>query len=246
LILGGTADAIEIARRLDRVADIDVVSSMAGVTRAPRRPPGRVRTGGFGGAAGLSDYLRTETIAGVIDATHPFAGQISRHAAEAGAATGVPVLHLIRPAWRRQDGDTWHGVASAGQAAAWLTASALPDGAAIFLTIGRGAVAAFADADRFRYVVRSIEPPAGIARLGDAVSVLARGPFSLEAERALMRRHEIACLVAKNSGGGASCAKIEAARTLGLPVVMIRQPEPPEGARAGDADAVVAWVRARL
>lgn len=247
LILGGTADAVELARRLDGMAGIEVLSSMAGVTSNPRRPAGLVRSGGFGGIAGLVDYLGAERIDAVLDATHPFAVQISRHAAQAGRMTGKPVLHLVRPAWRRQVGDTWHGVASANAAADWLERSALPAGVTVFLTLGRAEIAAFAGAPRFRYLVRSIEPPPDIERLADAELLLARGPFSLENERGLLRRHDVACLVAKNSGGEAMHAKIQAARDLGKPVLMIRQPPPPADAETvASIDDAVGWTEKRI
>lgn len=242
LILGGTTEALAAARILNAIGGITVITSMAGVTRNPRLPEGGIRRGGFGGADGLAAYLRDQNIAAVVDATHPFAAQISRHAAEAGARTSVPVLHLLRPAWDPVDGDIWHEVDGAGRAAAWLDASFLPNEASVFLTIGRSELAAFGQAGRLNFISRSIEAPdeEGAAVLGR--TILERGPFSLDHERRLLTENNVACLVAKNSGGSASYPKIEAARELGLPVVIIQRPPSPAGDLAGSVSEAVDWV----
>lgn len=242
LILGGTTEASEVARKLNAIDGITVISSMAGVTQNPRLPDGVVRRGGFGGAEGLAAYLQAENIAAVMDATHPFAARISRHAAEAGARTGVPVLHLIRPAWERVDGDIWHAVAGAGEAADWLDASFLSDGARVFLTIGRSDLAVFEKAGRLTFISRSIEPPDGAGAAAMVQTILDRGPFSLADERRILTENKVACLVAKNSGGLASYPKIEAARENGIPVVVIQRPPSPLGEIASDVAAAVAWI----
>jgi precorrin-6A/cobalt-precorrin-6A reductase len=242
LILGGTAEALDVAARLNAMDGITPVTSMAGVTLNPRLPEGTVRRGGFGGAEGLAAYLRAETITVVVDATHPFAARISRHAAEAGARTGVPVLHLVRPAWERVNGDSWHEVAGAGEAADWLDASRLPNEAWVFLTIGRSELAAFAEAGRLNFIARSIEAPEDTDATVVTRTILERGPFSLAGERRLLSENNVACLVAKNSGGLASYPKIEAARELGLPVVIIQRPPSPMGETVSDVAGAIAWI----
>jgi precorrin-6A/cobalt-precorrin-6A reductase len=246
LILGGTTQALAAAERLNATKGIEVITSMAGVTRHPRRPEGSLRQGGFGGAEGLARYLRDETIAAVLDATHPYAAQISRHAAAAGEEAGVPVLHLARPPWEARMSDQWHEVANARDAAAWLNTSSLADGATVFLTIGRTDLAAFAETPRLTYLSRSIEAPDPSAATVISHVILARGPFSREDELRLLTENQIACVVAKNSGGTASYPKIEAARDLGIPVVMITRPNPPTGTRAATAEDAIAWVSAKL
>jgi precorrin-6A/cobalt-precorrin-6A reductase len=244
LILGGTTEAVEVARRLNEIDGFEVITSMAGVTRAPRLPAGEIRRGGFGGADGLAAYLQDERIAGMIDATHPFAAQISRHAAEAAATVGVPNLHLVRPAWRPQPGDIWHDVANPHEAAIWLNASKLADEASVFLTIGRTELTAFADAHRLRYIARSIEDPGlDIMNVVDRM-IMARGPFTREDEQRFLSENDVVCLVAKNSGGDASYPKILAARELGLSVVMIQRPAPPSGGSVQSVEDVVTWVQA--
>lgn len=246
LILGGTTEATVVARELNAIAEISVITSLAGVTRNPSVPDGDRRRGGFGGVEGLAAYLRDEKIALVIDASHPFAAQISHHAADASVQSGCPIVHLSRKPWPRQPDDRWHMVSDTKDAAAWLDASPLPDRAVVFLTIGRMELAAFAGVGRLRFISRSIEPPTSKGTAAVERTILARGPFSLDDEHRLLFENDIACLVAKNSGGTASRPKIDAARCLGLPVVMIDQPAPPRGNVLGDVATTVAWVRQTL
>lgn len=225
LILGGTGDARLLAARLAGQGGWRITLSLAGRTRAPLPQAGELRVGGFGGAEGLADFLRAAKVDLLVDATHPFAARISANARHAAAMAGVPLRALQRPPWRRAPGDRWIEVPDIAGAIGAL------DGAArrVFLAIGRQEVAAFRARPQHRYLVRSVEPvgPEGI--LPDAVYILDKGPFEAAAEEALLRAHGIELIVAKNSGGTATEAKILAARALGLPVVMIGRP-PPSGA----------------
>jgi precorrin-6A/cobalt-precorrin-6A reductase len=242
LILGGTAEAAALARALAEEARLSVTTSLAGRTRAPAALPGAVRAGGFGGPEALADYLRAEAVDFVVDGTHPFAAQITRNAAEACAAAGVPRLLLARPAWIQQEGDRWTPVAHAEAAAA-----VLPElGRRAFLGIGRRALAAFAALDQTWFLVRLIERPAAPLPLTDCKMILARGPFATEGETRLFRDHAVEVVVSKNSGGAATYGKIEAARGLGLPVVMITRPIPPESETAESVAAARAWIESRL
>lgn len=246
LILGGTNEALDLAARLNPIDGLEIISSLAGVTANPRVPDGIVRRGGYGGADGLAAYLRDEAIAAVIDATHPHATRISDHAEKAGAAARVPVLHLIRGSWRATTGDNWHEVESAREAAGWLESSGLPDGAGVLLTIGRSNLMEFNATRRLRLIARSIETPGqDVIGLLDRV-ILDRGPFTFARERQLLVDQRIACVVSKNSGGMSSYPKIEAARDLGLPVVMIREPTPPTGLHAHGVTEAVTWITERL
>jgi precorrin-6A/cobalt-precorrin-6A reductase len=222
LVLAGTTDASELAARLAG-AGIDVVSSLAGITRGPRPRPGRVRTGGFGGVRGLARYLTEEGIDALVDATHPFAAVMPFHAAEAARLAGVPHLRLLRPAWEASAGDRWHHVptlASAAQALEPLAARR------VFLAVGRQSAAAFARCIGVRFVVRAIEPLDGA--LPGATVVIDRGPYRLEDERQLLIAHRIDTLVTKNSGGTATAAKLQAATELAVRVVMIDRPPQPD------------------
>jgi precorrin-6A/cobalt-precorrin-6A reductase len=240
LILGGTAEASALAERLAERADIEAILSLAGRTREPAASPIARRVGGFGGAEGLSDYLVAERIDAVVDATHPFAAQMSRHAAQACEASGTPRLVFTRPPWRRQAGDLWTEVDTMSQAAAALGTAP----SHVFLTQGRLQLGAFAQAPQHRYLVRAIERPADIDALPDHRLILSRGPFALAGEEDLMRREAIEVLVSKNSGGAATYAKIEAARNLGLRVVMVRRPAQPASLVTADLNEALAWIEA--
>ncbi len=242
LILGGTAEAAALARALAEEPRVAVTTSLAGRTRAPAELPGAVRRGGFGGAAALADYLEARAVDLLVDATHPFAARMSRNAAQACAAAGVPRLVLTRPPWTAREGDRWIPVPDAEAAAA-----ALPGlGRRAFLTIGRQELAAFAALDAVWFLVRLVEPSQGPLALDDYHLVLGRGPFSLERETALLRAHGIEAVFSKNSGGPGTYAKIEAARALGLPVVMVERPAVPDGETVESVAAARAWIEDRL
>lgn len=217
LILGGTAEAAAIARRLVE-AGADVVTSLAGRTSNPAPLPGRIRIGGFGGAEGLARYIAENGIAKVIDATHPFANRISQNARLACATTGIPLEQPERPVWERQPGDNWTEVQSLEEAAA-----ALPAGACAFLALGRQHLAAFEARPDCHFVVRMVDPPEAPLGFADYDLILGRASAVPEEEADLFRAHRITHLVCRNSGGEAGYGKITAARKMGLPVVMVRR-----------------------
>ena len=246
LILGGTTEARQLAAGLTEDPALLVTSSLAGRVAEPRLPAGQVRIGGFGGAPGLAEWLREHRVDALVDATHPYADTISRHAARAAAGTAVPLLVLRRPGWTAVPGDRWVPADSLEQAAALLPGL----GRRVFLTTGRQDLAAFTDpaapadlADLF-FLVRSVDPPEPPLPRHTEV-LLARGPFTLEGERALLREHRIEVLVTKDSGGAATAAKLAAARELGLPVVMVRRPPTPTDVPvAPTVPDALAWLRA--
>lgn len=240
LVLGGTTEARRLAESLVGAlpAGARVTSSLAGRVTSPKLPPGEVRVGGFGGADGLAEWLRTHRVDALIDATHPFAGTISFHAASAAAAAHVPLLALRRPGWVPVDGDRWHPVGSLDEAAAALPAL----GSRAFLTTGRMGLAAFAGLDSLWFLMRSVDAPEGPCPTRMEV-LLDRGPFTLEGERELIRRHRLDVLVTKDSGGDATAPKLAAAREAGIPVVVVRRPPVPEGVPvAATPEAAVEWL----
>lgn len=199
----------------------DVISSFAGVTRAPLLPNGRVHVGGFGGADGLADFIRREEITQVIDATHPFAAQMSAHAVAACRQMSVHVLRLERPAWQPAVGDTWLPAANMADAVARI-----PQGARVLVTTGHKDLAGLLARGDISGVIRTIETPH--EKLPPHWHVLLdRPPHGVAAELELMRREDISCLLTKNSGGDATIAKLEAARQSGVTVVMIERPFKP-------------------
>jgi precorrin-6A/cobalt-precorrin-6A reductase len=243
LILGGTAEAAALARAAAAAFGerLDLVTSLAG--RLPTLPdlPGRLRIGPFGGSQGLARYLQAAPIDLIIDATHPFAATISHHAAVAAAVTGTPRLLLVRPAWRPTDGDRWLDACDLPAAAMLLRGLAKR----VFLATGAGGLDAFSSLRDLWFLVRVFAAPAVPPPLAAYSLLVARLPFGREAERRLFVEHRIEALVSKNSGGPMD-AKLAAARDLGLPVVMVRRPEPPPGERVASVEDALAWLASRL
>ncbi|MFJ9770968.1 cobalt-precorrin-6A reductase [Kitasatospora sp. NPDC101157] len=241
LILGGTTEGRALAAALDGRPSLRVTSSLAGRVARPRLPAGQVRIGGFGGPDGLAAWLRGEGVTAVVDATHPFAAGMSRNAALAAAATGVPLLVLRRPGFASVPGDRWHLAPSLAAAAELLPGL----GRRVFLSSGRQGIGAFAHLEGMHFLARSVDPPE--PPLPSSLEVLLdRGPFTLDGERALLRDHRIDVLVTKDSGGEATAPKLTAARELGLPVVVVERPPVPEGVPvAADVAGAVRWLERR-
>ncbi|MER5306811.1 cobalt-precorrin-6A reductase [Streptomyces sp. NPDC002773] len=238
LILGGTTEARALAGLLH--TDVRVTSSLAGRVASPRLPAGEVRIGGFGGVEGLVEWIGGHAVDAVIDATHPFAERISFNAARAAATAHVPLLALRRPGWVPVEGDDWREVPSLEAAAGALDGL----GDRVFLTTGRMGLAAFADRPQW-FLVRSVDAPEP-PMPARAEVLLDRGPFTLDGERELLRRHRIDVLVTKDSGGAATAPKLTAAREAGIPVVVVRRPPVPEGVPvAATAEEAAAWARSR-
>jgi precorrin-6A/cobalt-precorrin-6A reductase len=238
LILGGTTEARQLAQALSTRTDIEVTLSLAGRTQSPPALPVPVRSGGFGGSAGLARYLREHGIVALIDATHPYAATISQHALEAALQTSVPLAQLHRPPWQAVHGDHWTLVADAGDAIGVL--GARPQ--RVFLTLGRQEIAAFGAAPQHHYLIRSVdavEPPLPVPH---AIYLQARGPFAAADEQRLLQAHDIEALVSKNSGGAATYGKIAAARALNIPVLLLRRPEVSHTHRVTDVAAALVWL----
>ena len=224
LILGGTTEARQLAGRLAARADLSITLSLAGRTVDTVAQPVPVGSGGFGGAEGLAQYLRVERVDLLIDATHPYAANISRNAAEASALAGVPILALRRPGWEAVEGDRWTLAENAEEAVAALGQKPRR----VLLALGRQEIAAFERAPQHAYVIRSVDPVEPPLTVPNATYILARGPFAEADERELLASHRIDAIVAKNSGGTATYGKIAAARELGVEVILFRRPDLPQ------------------
>lgn len=244
LVLGGTAEARELARRLvlDMGHRLRVITSLAGRREAKPGIAGEMRVGGFGGVGGLATYLAETPVHLVVDATHPFSAVISDHANAACQAAGVPRLQLRRPAWRMPKKADWLEVESLAAAAAVLPTFAKR----VFLTTGARGLAAFSKLGGIWFLVRLMDAPKDALPLAHYEVVTGAPPYALEDERALIKRHDIDTLVAKQSGGQATAAKITAAVEAGVKIVLVRRPPPEPGPTAETVDGCMAWVKTQL
>lgn len=238
LILGGTTEGYGLAQRLDEPGSLRVISSLAGRTANPRLPAGEVRIGGFGGVSGLSAYLTEHRIAAVVDATHPFASRMGWNAARACTNTNIPLLRLERPAWTPVPQDRWHPAETWEQAVAAVGSLSKR----VLMTIGRQELLPFAALTDPWFLIRSVDAPDPMPPFQQAELLLARGPFTLDGERTLLTTHAIDTLVCKNSGGGATDAKLTAARELGVNVIILQRPIRPQTAVTDYVEGAAAWV----
>ena len=243
LLLGGTFDAYVLSTQL-RDAGIPAIYSYAGATQTRRTPALPMRVGGFGGVEGLTRFLQDQRITHVIDATHPFAAQMSSNAIAACKSAGIPLLSMERPGWVAQPEDQWIHVPDMVAAAQALQS----EHRCVFLSIGRKQLAAFASrpAQR-RFVLRVVDQTEDEIPLhaGSYELIVARGPFQQEDEIALLKRCGVDCIVSKNAGGADTYAKIEAARALQIPVIMVDRPLLPIRTQCQTPQQAMEWLRQR-
>jgi precorrin-6A/cobalt-precorrin-6A reductase len=237
LVLGGTAEARELAAHLAAEPHMRVVSSLAGRIARPRLPAGEVRIGGFGGPVGLAAYLTERDVQVVVDATHPFAERISASAVTACERAGVPLLRLERPGWTQRAGDHWQWADDVDDAA-----RAIPPGRRVLLTTGRQGLAAFAHRDDAWFLVRCVDEPQPPLPPQHRL-LLDRGPYTLDSELALVDEHRIELIVTKDSGGTHTHAKLDAARERGLPVIVVRRPPRRDATTVTTVEAALRWAR---
>lgn len=237
LLLGGTTEASALARLLAE-AGANATLSYAGRTASPRAQPVPIRIGGFGGIAGLADYLRDHGVTHLVDATHPFAATMSTHAVEAAHLAGIAHIALTRPAWTPVTGDRWTHAESIDAAVAALAGPARN----VMLALGRMHVEAFAAQPQHHYLLRFVDAPETAPSLPRHSLIIDRGPFTPEGDVALMRHHAIQVIVCKNAGGSGAEAKLVAARSLGLPVIMIDRPAVPPRREVHSPAEVMRWL----
>lgn len=236
VILGGTREARQLAAALHGTG-YAVTTTLA--TRPPvsELPAGDVRIGGFGGVDGFIGWLRDRRIDAVVDATHHFAERMTATAVAATTTLGLPLILLSRDGWTEGHGDRWIRVPDPAAGAA-----ALPGlGRRIFLTSGRRGLDAFAVLDDLWFLMRSADPLVGPLPK-NRLEIVRRGPFTADAERALMREHRIDVLVSRDSGGEMTAAKLVAARELGLPVVLVERPKLPDAPLARTVGEATRWL----
>ena len=227
-----------LAGHLAGRAGLDVTLSLAGRTASPASQPVPVRVGGFGGTAGLADFLVSERIDALIDATHPYATVISANAVAAARRSHVPLVALRRPPWVAIAGDRWSEVSDVRE-----TVQALGQASRrVFVTLGRSELAPFVAAPQHHYLIRSVDPVDPPLPLPHVTYVTGRGPFGEADDRALMTAHRIDVVIAKNSGGAATYGKIAAARALGIGVILLHRPPTPDGPAVETVEDAISWL----
>ncbi len=235
LLLAGSGEARQIAAGL---AGGDVIASLAGATRAPAELPVPMRIGGFGGEAGFRAFLAEAGITAVLDATHPYARQITTRTAAVCAALGLPYLQYLRPPWHPEPGDRWTEIASEDDAATHI-----PMGATVFLGTGRQTLDRFANLVGCHVICRQIDPPDTPFPFAGGEYLVGRPPFSVADEVALFSRLGVDWLVVKNAGGVASRTKLTAACQLDIPVLMIARPPQGDWQIVDSVPAALEWAR---
>ncbi|MEM0899044.1 MAG: cobalt-precorrin-6A reductase [Pseudomonadota bacterium] len=219
LILGGTKEAAALAHELVEIhGTTNVITSLAGRTREPKTVSGTVRIGGFGGAAGLAEYITRNDVTMVVDATHPFAEQISSHAKRACEITQIPLDVRTRPPWKKSAQDIWIEVTSLADAK-----DQIPQNARVLLALGSQHISQFADRDDVFFLIRMIDEPTTAIPFERYKLIVGPPPKTAGEERCLLREERISHIVCRNSGGASAYAKIEAARALRIPVIIVQR-----------------------
>ncbi|SFS12374.1 cobalt-precorrin-6A reductase [Yoonia litorea] len=234
LILGGTGEARQVAEALKGQ---DAIMSLAGATRDPLSQPLTTRVGGFGGKEGFLRFLKQNAISAVLDATHPFAQQITPRSARVCASVGVPFCQLLRPEWTPVEGDRWTEIKTEEEAA-----SHIPMGATVFLGTGRQTLARFANLSGRKVICRQIDPPEAPFPFEGGAYLVGRPPFSVKDEVDLFSKLGVDWLIVKNAGGALSATKLTAARQFGIPVLMIARPPRGDWPIVTSVKDALAWV----
>ncbi|MEM7241177.1 MAG: cobalt-precorrin-6A reductase [Pseudomonadota bacterium] len=240
LVLAGTAESRAVCDLLAQ-HDIDAIASLAGATRQPEALSIKTRTGGFGGQQGLEEYIKNNQIDWVVDTTHPFANQISQNAYHAARACECPYVMLQRPAWTAGEGDNWVHVQGVDQAIELIDASQT-----VFLGTGRNTVDAFRNLDAGKIYCRVIDPPKSNYPASNGTYLVGRPPFEASEEIALFKELGIDVVIVKNAGGDGGKAKLEAARKLGLKVILIARAEHNISPIVETVDAAFDWVKGHI
>lgn len=235
LLLGGTTEAYSLAEKLNRL-NLPVLSSLAGRTAHPRIPAGRYRIGGFGGIDGLVSTIQTENIGLIIDATHPFAETMTDHAWRAAKEAKIRYIRFERPLWQKKPDDNWQVVDNIEQAV-----KAIPNNSRCFLAIGRQHIAPFLKREDVTFIARMVELPENHSATKNLEIILAK-PASVEEELQFLKQHDFDTIVCRNSGGTASYHKLEAARQLGISVIMIMRKKIPDVMVFDREDAIIDFV----
>lgn len=238
LLLAGSGEAREIAAALSGAQDWSVTASLLFPERSTGPLPVPARLGRFGGEDGMARFLTSERVDAVLDATHPFASQITAQSARVCARLAIPFAQVLRPAWTPGPGDRWTEVANEAAVAAFLR-----PGQRVFTTTGRATLEHLVSRSSARFFVRQLEPRDATDGYRNVRYVTGQGPFSVQEELDTLRDLKIDVLVCKNSGGAPSHTKLDAARELGIPVILVARPPQPDVLRVETVAAALDWVR---
>lgn len=238
LLLAGTAEARELATGLQLMPGIGAQASLAGATRNPVPLDLPCRVGGFGGADKFAAFLTEQGIAAVLDATHPFAARMSARSWDVCRGLGLPYLQVLRHEWVPGPDDLWTAIAREEDAALHIV-----NPATVFLATGRQTLARFANLSACRLICRQIDPPEAPFPFPNGAYLVGRPPFSVDDEVALFTRLGVDWLVVKNAGGVQSRSKLEAARRIGLPVLMVARPRATGAPETATVAEALEWVR---
>ena len=237
LIFGGTTEGRLLAQALSRrgvSAAVSVATELGAeeLSGLPGITPLVGRRTAEEMAALLSGYDKC------VDATHPYAVEVSKNIRAACAAAGVPLRRLLRresplpPDSVRVD--------SAGEAAALLAGRE----GNILLATGAKELPAFAPLDRSRLFPRVLPAEESLlacrrAGIPPKNIIAMHGPFSQKLNEALLEQFHIRWLVTKDGGAaGGFPEKAAAAQSAGAALVVIRRPEED----GEDLDSVLDWV----
>ncbi|WP_380052528.1 cobalt-precorrin-6A reductase [Falsihalocynthiibacter sp. SS001] len=237
LMLAGSGEARRLAALIASDQDVTAIASLAGATRYPTPLPLETRVGGFGGRAAQERYILREGFDLVVDATHPFAARISERTSSICHDNSIPYLHLRRAAWEPQEGDDWIMLNTPEEAK-----DHIPNGATVFLATGRGTLASFANLAGRHLICRQIDPPEQPFPFENGEYLIGKPPFSVEHEMDLFTDRKVDVLIVKNAGGAPSRTKLDAARRLGIKVLMIKRPPLPKGDHVSTVDAAMDWI----
>ena len=232
LLLGGTADARRLSDQLTSLG-VGVIYSLAGLVRTPIMNC-QILVGGFTQFGGLTQYLTDQkqvgkTINMILDATHPYAQIMSDQAIISAKALSIPCWRFYRPAWQQQKEDIWTSYKDYPDLYA-LLATKFQDKNVLFLTAGQFSKEELSQLITLPFekiILRTAVKPNFSTDTLDFSKITwlkAIGPFSYEAEEALIEEYGVDLIVSKNSGGKSTYAKIVVAQKRAIPVLMLVRP----------------------
>ncbi len=241
LLLAGTGEARQIANALHQAGYTDVIASLAGATRHPKPLPVPIRIGGFGGADAQKEFIINKGISAVVDATHPFANQISLRTSALCQSLDLPYVQLLRDPWHPEPEDRWVPVKTGAAAK-----DNIPSGSTVFLAVGRQTLLEFEGLRKCTLICRQIDAPEGPFPFENGRFLVGQPPFSVEDELELFKKLKIDWLAVKNAGGAASKTKLTAAQKLGIPVLMLERPIQPGAPKLRTVEEALTWIEQQV